>query len=441
MNGWLRWLGVSLVVLLWACAGEPQTPTPPPVQPTTPPVELPTATVSAPTPIALATSSPEQANVLPAPLYVIDDGQIQRFESDAITRTRITAETPVRSTASAVAAFDISPLDGTLAYIIERDDRSELIRSDAFGQDRTVLLSLPGVRVAAPRWSPQGATLAVRLSADPDAETSFAGGVYLIDAGSAAIAAPPAQEIASPQVFLPLVTGEDGLQLLQPDDPVDPEYLPAPRSYAPLAWSPDGSRLLLNGFFHFIPQCGLVVKHLDTGALIALTAPNGDLGTLCDRGAWRSDSAALYINLRPASLSIPEPGLWLADPDSGAVTPLIPGRSGDESLLVMAPHPGRDGRLYLFLSRTTQVPAEASYNPPLRYTMHRAVGNAAELEALRDDDAVIRSVLWSSRDDGAVVVRLERQTPTLVWLPANGGPVVPLAASGYDLHNVRWGMP
>lgn len=136
-----------------------------------------------PKPIATAAVSAEPsaaASVLPAPLLFMREGQIVRLERDGKTVTPITNEQPGQPDILAVTDFDVSPADGSLAYIVQGSGANTLVRTDAQGQQRTVLLETAAVSM--PRWSPDGAQIALNVWASPEQTGGQTGGVYLIPA-------------------------------------------------------------------------------------------------------------------------------------------------------------------------------------------------------------------------------------------------------------------
>src|SRR3990172_336679 len=154
------WL-LPLALMLAACGGlgTGASATPPAVATATPATVQPTATTPAPT----ATATP---GVLPVPLYYLNsaDSQIWRIERDGVTKTQITRES------TPVTGFDVSRADGALAYVVDND----LVRADANGQSRTVLVEAEpfdpnaegGINRALtnPLWSPDGAWIAYGLN-------------------------------------------------------------------------------------------------------------------------------------------------------------------------------------------------------------------------------------------------------------------------------------
>ena len=103
--------------------------------------------------------------ILPAAFYFISLGQIWRCEYDGKSFNQITQEP------QEVIAMDVSPLDGSLAYV----SANQLILADAQGNNRRVLVDgipqqntddeMYRVRdqVSSPAWAPDGQRLAYGL--------------------------------------------------------------------------------------------------------------------------------------------------------------------------------------------------------------------------------------------------------------------------------------
>lgn len=448
----IYWLNIVMILLILSgCSGDLQVQRPTPL----PPLLMPTVATS-PEPAASATpltsnqptatasaTMPTRSQVLPAPLYFIDAGQVQRLEVDAQTITQITNEISVNRYQAAVSAFDVSPVDGSLAYVVQQADGSTLIQTDMRGQNRSVLFSLTNGAISLPRWSPQDAKIAVRLSPDPDTQTNLVSGVYAIAATKATTQTTSSTaESETNRVVLPIVVAGDNYTLLAADDSPDLEVNPAPFAYAPNSWSPDGNRLLLDGQHQFANVCKALIKDLATDHMFSLAPADADaMTTACNQSVWIQDSSSLYVNMQPIGQMALTPGLWRSDAVTGESEQFFPGQDQGESLLITAPKQGPDDQIYFFMSRTTQTP-DPTYTPPLQYTMYRApAGGTGEFVALRNERDVLRFVLWDEAASGAVVMRIEGTTPVLVWLPVDGSAAVKLPVSGYDVNDLRWGKP
>lgn len=195
--------------------------------------------------------------ILPRPLYFLSEqsgsAQIWRMEVDARTVAQITNES------QPVITLAISAT-GKLAYI----SQNQVMIADANGQNRQSVANLDS-ESSIPKlaWSADGNRLAYSSQ-----------GIHLYDTS----------------------TGEDRL-LIADKDTQDPGLV----HYAPLEWSPDGSKLLVNTYLW--EGYGLNIISTTEGAILA-ELPAGDT-------AWNLDSQSVYV----ASAHYPDyagidPGLW-----------------------------------------------------------------------------------------------------------------------------------
>lgn len=401
---------LAVIVLVTGCAS----PTPAPTPPTATPVPLaetpprPTETPVPPTPVPPTatlvptrtpepavtlepTASPMAADVLPAPLYFLgSDGQIMRLEMDGATLTRITEE------AEPVAEFDVSPSNGMLAYV----SGSKLISAGPYGGDPRVLIegsTAPDehdriIQIHSPVFSPAGVEIAFAMD-----------GVHVVFAGGGV-----------PEV-------------IQANDPPGP----GAGSYTPVAWSPDGTRLLLR--YHFYTHGGrFLVKSLSDDSLV-------DLGLSCCHPSWSLDTRSVYVS-GPFYGPEGRPGLRRYDVDTGVESVLLEYNPADDVLpLVAYARQLDDGQLYMFARRaTTEEYAQAL--GLLDFSMCRApVDDVSARVTLHADSYAIREALWARDGSGAVIADAGTGTGEdfpLVWLPADGGAAVALRARGSHL---RWG--
>jgi len=395
--------------LLSACGSQP----PITFQPTA--ASQPTATAqptSAPQPTATAqpTAAPQPTTtavpriaggVLPTPLLVLRAGQIVRMERDGKTITPITHEQPGQPDSLAVVNFDVSPVDGSLAYVVQARDGNMLVRTDAAGQQRTVLL--PKTPVNNLSWSPDGTRIALQTSAAPETSTELVGGVYLISANGGAP------------------------QLLQPNDRTDPTS-PSPdaRGYMPHAWSPDGKQLLLSAYGLRVEVCSAAVKDIATGALVPIQAPKGMVSG-CASGQWGLDGRTIYISMARPGPQPPVPGLWQADPKTGAITPFLQEEfevGGYQ--LVTNYRPLKDGGVYAFVATVKQLP-----DPFSGVIVPYKLWQGAQTDGLflRDEQfSVVGQALWATDTSGVVVDMPQGDTGNVItaWIPVNGDRVVEL---------------
>jgi hypothetical protein len=353
---------------------------------------------------------------LPAPLYFIDtaDAQIWRIERDGQTRTQITSEV-------AVEYFDVSPVTGELAYV----SHNTLLRTDALGGSRVAVLTGPAIApdnyldlrtraITDPLWSPDGNQIAY-----------YQNGVNVIrPAGDAAAAL--LTNTASPEEDPSIGRGEA-------------------RFYRPLAWSPDGTRILVSVAYY--PEGGeFNVLAVSTTALTQI-----DNTYVIGHTSWTPDSRHVYFANEYVGLF--DSGLWRADAATGSVETLIQGYTGqadqppDEDDLYQYAAFARelsDGQLYAFIG-SEKAAALAVVGGAPRLTMTRiSPADAANRAALRADSHILREALWADDASGAVVVDATNQPAAnqwspvgqLVWLSADDGPALTLPGEGSVL---RWG--
>jgi hypothetical protein len=323
-----------------------------------------------------------------------------RMARDGKTITQLTDEQPGQADILAVIDFDVSPVDGSLVYLVQGRVGNMLVRTDAVGEQRTVLL--PRASVNRARWSPDGTQIALLVSPPAEATSGSAGGVYLIPASG----------------------GE--LQLLQPNDAVDGSANPEARGYMPLAWSPDGKKLLLQAYALGVEVCHAAVKDIASGKLVTIQAPEG-LVSSCGNGEWSPDSRTIYIGMSRPGPHPAAPGLWTADPETGAITPFIQGEGFEDGSkqLVSNHRPLQDGSVYTFLSSVKTLPDPFSGDLPeyRLFSMGKADGMALRDEAF----PVVGQALWA-HDTSGVIVDMPKGEPGNIitaWIPVKG-PVVEL---------------
>lgn len=376
-----------------------------------------------PTPF-LETASPEPPSTLPAALLFLSRqsglDQIWRLEADGHSLRQITHE------AIPVTDFDVSPLDGRLAYVSDND----LILAKADGSERTLLVDgptlpaennpdFPNQLLGKPRWSPDGESIAYSL-----------GGVNIIEA-----------------------SGGVPFQLILNDDPPQPKDNPAQTThffYWPESWSPDGKRLLL-GFAAAPSLGGLAVINAAGGEPIFIQNPppsgissempanSAPVEAVCCNPFWSLDGAAIYY--ANPFLGMFSAGLWRADAASGQSQTLIPSQTED-GLYHM---PGfvfqaKNGKLYYFYGQTDAFPEGDVMLTPVQAEADALTGRAP----LRSDAWLVGEALWSPDARGVVVLDLASTAPIefpplgkLFYLPFNGNAAIPLPATGYALHWAR----
>lgn len=419
-------LALAMTVLLSAC-GAPATtpptaftPTPAPptavvfptamptTAPTAAPTEAPTAAAATPTPAPTAGAE----ELLPQPLYLLQAGQIFRLERDAATRTQITTEVPFRPDVVAVTEFAVSPADGSLAYVVQREGTSVLVRSGPDGEDPAPIFDSAAAGPSFPLFTPDGEFVAARLVA-AEGEQQFQSGLYLV----------------------PVDGGEP--RLLAADE--EGEF-----GHQPFAFSPDGTQLLTNRFSLTVEQCDLAVVAVEDGATTPLQVPpaaEGERATTCDAGVWAPDGSAVYFAPITIGALPGAPAIWRASPENGESFPLTPQPGVAPFTLYAAPGVAPDGALLAFTAEAEALPQGFDENQaPLPYTMAQidpADGTATELRPAVEDSPQL--VQWDREGRGAVALLAPAiGDPGLFWLPADGGEATLLLGATTDLSAYRW---
>jgi hypothetical protein len=378
---------LALCSLLTAC-GLTTTPAPTVAvqQPTAAPtIAAPTTAPTAPPPAVTAapTSGPAPAGALPAPLYVLEGGQVVRIDVDGTTRTTLTDERPFTPGALAITDLAVSPTDGALAYVLQGANGNTLVMTDANGTNRRVLLE--NQSVATPRWSRDGSAVAVQLGQPSADDSPWKSGVWVFSAYSG-----------------------EARQLIT-SDPAPTDAAGEAWTYAPEAWSPDGRKLLIGRFSQMVELCDAAILDVVTGELTTLQAPAGAASPLrvqCVGGVWTADSSGVYVVLRGPGLSPQEPGLYLANVEDGTLVPAIPAQpAAGLFALIQSQNVGPDGALYALVALVERIsnPAAAPNAPPPPASPYR-VGQDGQLERLRSDSfALFGPPVWAPGSAGVVL--------------------------------------
>ncbi len=406
----LRAIGLLFTILLLAgCGGdEPETPAPAPavesgqmtpVIPTAEPTALPATPIPSPTTRPTPVILPD---ILPAALYFLQDGQIQRLESDGVTLTQMTQE------ADPITDFDVSPVDARLVYVsgnrlVEANPQygTEIVKLDGGPYDTNDSESQITRRISSPHFSPDGSQIAFGLN-----------GVNLIPAGEAS----------------------DYTTILPSDPYPAPNTSPrtAIRFFSPGKWSPDGERMLVN--FGYWPEAGgIALLNVDSGLLTELTGQDPN-ATLCCGWDWGNDGVTGYVASDLLIYAIP--GLTRVDVATGDAIPLavgLPpaGPSAQEPLrLFRSVFEDSDGSLLSFVSQPTEFDTEAPY------LMQRISADGAQFTPERPEEYMrVVEVLWAGSGSGAVLRTQTAEGEQLVWLPSGEGEAIPLPVVGSEL---RW---
>lgn len=438
-RGPLTLLTLAIVALVLGACGAQRAVTPPAadVSPVAAPT-LPPAPEARPTegqagvptsaPTAEPVAQPQASQRPPAPLVYNQRGQLYRLAPDGTT-TQLTDEAAPEPGGVAITEFDVSPVDGSLVYVVqqitaENQSVQALIQANADGTGRTALLE--GAFATSPRFSPNGEQIAFGVYPDLfNPNPAMAGGVYTILAAG----------------------GEP--RLIQPNDPFDPASSDgSARAYAPISWSPDGARLLLQAFLPASEFCETAIalrasfanKEPGGDEVITPVAPE-DTVTSCRQATWSADGQTVYISLYEPGMFGVFAGLAQVDAATGTLTTLLGNQVSDSSIVI---NPGllprADGTLLGFVATSPTPFLSEPGQPQPSFTLH-AIGPDGQLTPLREDSHVVWSAaLWAEDGSGAVIQAGEGVAPehSFVWVPAGDLPAVELAA-GELMGAPRWG--
>ena len=382
-------------------------------QPSSAPNEVETivaATLQALTPApgagATSTSVPEAPAVLPRSLYFltndsIGNTQVFRLSRDGVTLTQITAE------ASAVRAYDVSPVDGSLAYVVN----NQLLFILADGSGRRVLADGGPV--------------------DPNNEfaTSMSNPVF----------APNGQTVAYGMNGVNLISIASGVSnLVLPTNPGDIAFGQPPEMYLPRAYSPDGTKLVVTVA---IPNSDGISSGIYNIATATLTRLSGGDGArlCCVAQAWTLDSSSLYVGI--PFLGMFSSGLWRADAATGNLTTLLPTEAGGGNYnLANYPYLAPDGQLYFFFA---SLPAPDGFldNVPLQIVRAAPDGVTGRTVLRPETFGPLNEALWAP--DASAVVTALATGPSVyeggalqLYYTDGAKSMVPLATFGKQL---RWG--
>lgn len=360
----------AVLLALLACASPLATPQPMGADQLATGVALTLQALASPLPSSAPTNTPAPvptpANVLPQALFFLnkDSGgrlQVFRLDPDGHTLSQITFE-PVP-----VDAYDVSSRDGSVAYA----SNNQLFLVDARGAGRRMLIDGGALddnnrwtnTVGAPVFSPDGQTLAFSH-----------GGLNLYTLANG----------ANTRVLENHVDLSAGFPIVS-------------ELYAPNAYSPDGSRLLINISFNEGGTYGVYVP--GSGTLIRLQRADGNL--ICCRLDWAPNSSGLYI--ASSALGMVDSGLFYADAATGSVAILLPGSPPDGTYnFADAPHVGADGKLYFFFNNLPAVPT--SGHTPLFLVRSGTDGVAGRTKMLPDAFENTNEILWAPDASLAIVV-------------------------------------
>jgi hypothetical protein len=166
--------------------------------------------------------------------------------------------------------------------------------------------------------------------------------------------------------------------------------------YAPNAYSPDGSKLLINIGYYEAGTFGIYYPSGNT--LVRFSRPDGNL--VCCDVRWVPDSSGLYV--AAPTMGMFDSGLWYADASNGNVATLLPGSAPDGTYnFADAPQVGPDGKLYFFFNNLKEIPS--SGHTPLYMVRSASDGVTGRTELQPTLFENVNEVLWAPDASLAVV--------------------------------------
>ncbi len=363
-----------------------------------------------PTPIPLIVVAPSQADTLPAPVYYLYEDrnktqQIWRLERDGLTNSQITNEP------ASVRDFDISPIDGSLAYVSGFDlfvaradgaERQSVLHDESPVDSANEDQRRAGARYHSPLWFPNGQQIAL---------ADYRGVIFVTLDGQ---------------------TRRFQTNILPP--PSRPAEMNV-AYYRPGQFSPDGLRLLLHvGVWE---RDVLSIKDIDaddsTEPLILKSQSS------CNP-IWSFDQSSVFCaSVIPYTFVY---SIEVIDTHTGEATSLLKAKTTrNESQGFYAPYVSSNAGLF-YISTIDDL-----YSSKFKFGVyHIDVHTESTPIEVRSEVDMIGSIgetLWDVSGQGLIIKAGYFDTTGLrqsgiLWLPIDGSAAITLRLSG---HNLRWGRP
>lgn len=314
----------------------------------------------------LSNASPEpsgntsSSDLLPYALYFINNddagiAQVFRLERDGKSVSQITLEP------SAVNSFDVSQLDGSVAYV----SNNQLLFINADSSGRRVLVD--------------GGPM------NPD--TVYAEGI------NSPVFSPDAQTIAFGHggvVLYAVSTGVSNRVLENLTGDISGGLGPG-EMYIPQQYSPDGTKILITIAIPNSDGISSGIYYPVADSLVPLSGGDG-ARVCCGQQGWTSDSSALYVGI--SFVGMFGSGLWRADASSGNLTTLLPTEAGGMYNLAAHLYLAPDGQLYFFFAN---VPSGAEFvdRAPLQIVRSAPDGVTNRIVLRPETFPLMNEALWA----------------------------------------------
>jgi Tol biopolymer transport system component len=300
--------------------------------------------------------------------------QVFRLGTDGKSLTQVTNE------ASAVGSYDVSPVDGSVAYVVN----NQLVLINADGSDHRVLADGGPIDPANP----------------------------FITSLTSPVFSPDGQTIAYSRqglVLYSLATGASNTVLEEmTTDPITGATVPR-RVFIPQEYSPDGTKILVTGAIPNSDGFSSIIYTVASDSTVDVTGGEGAL-LCCGEQGWAADGSSLFTG--SASLGMFGSGLWRIDPATGNVVTLIPSEAGGGNYnLAKDPYLAPDGQLYFFFA-TAPGPDGFISRGPLQMVRSAPDGVTGRTVLRPDSFLLMNESLWAP--DGSFVIAAMATADTVV---------------------------
>jgi hypothetical protein len=342
---------------------------------------------------------------LPHSLYFLADDtngndQIWRMDKNFGGITVLTEEV------NGIEDFDVSPSNGYLAYltnnkIVITNSDGKYIRLLIEGQqyDNNTWYETP--RVTSPLWSPDGRMISFGYKGLKLANEDGSN-IHLV-------------------IENKYETAENGFIL-----PVE--------LYSPAAWSPDGTRLLVEIGFMRGGSKGILT--LADSSFLHFTGMD-----LCCQAVWSPDGSRIYATgvVYEIGRAIWGSEMWVYDTKNGIGTQLIPMDSADGGYNYSDSPLATETEIYIGFNR---LKSKIGYNIPTNLIKF-PIDSPGKMISLRPDSQYLSEVLWAP--DASLIIGV--LPPPGAGVYPSHGPIVliypdarPIQALKADGHHLVWGL-
>ena len=327
------------------------------------------STLQALTPAGAGITDPPvpSSDLLPHSLYFLNNddagiAQVYRLEADGKSLSQVTFEP------TAVEFYDVSPVDGSVAYI----SNNQLLLIQADGSNRRVLVDagpkdpndpfVTGIRF--PAFSPNGQTIAYGYK-----------GLNFY-----AVATDVSNRVLEDQL-----------------DDLGNNLIVVREAYSPDQYSTDGTKLLLT--LHYYEGGSAAIYYPAANSLVRLTGDEGAL-ICCGEPEWTQDGSAFFVG--NPTIGMFNPGLWRVDVSNGKVTTLLAGDAGNGTFnFADEPYLAPDGQLYFFFANQSATDEFVS-RAPLQLVRSAADGITNRSVISPESFQLMNEALWAP--DASLVI-------------------------------------